>query len=91
MPNILIKDSYKLFLEKMSGDDVKSVILALINQDDSGLEGNAAVAYGVILSDKVENDKRKAQKRGSYGSYTTHRGTGSYWTRNEYTPQREDD
>ena len=35
MPNILIKDSYKLFLEKMSGDDVKSVILALINQDDS--------------------------------------------------------
>ena len=91
MPNILIKDSYKLFLEKMSGDDVKSVILALINQDDSGLEGNAAVAYGVILSDKIENDKRKAQKRGPSGSYHTHRGTGSYWTRNTYTPHREDD
>lgn len=91
MPNILIKDSYKLFLEKMSGDDVKSVILALIAQDDTGLEGNAAVAYGVILSDKIENDKRKTEKRGKNGSYKTHRGTGSYWTRNEYKPYREDD
>lgn len=63
MPNILIKDSYKMFIEKMSGDDVKSLIIALVSQDDSELDGSAALAYGIIMGDKHENDRRKEEER----------------------------